>query len=104
MKFKFELDDVDTENFFTLFQREQNRIISTMLDAVVEQREPLACWMRGYITAVLNLDALAVKVHPRLTLHGHELMQPHIDVYGVNVYDVDGNYRGYQLNGVFHES
>ena len=95
MKFEFELDALDAEDFSDLFQFRRMRLLAAMLDNELSPlnyvRDNLAEYQRGYINSIKLLDDLQNRVYGCTAAYDTDLTQ-YIDRYGENEYDADGNF------------
>ena len=101
MKFEFELDGIDTQNFFGVFQSQSIAIVTRSLDIELGRfdyvkTEDIPSWMRGCINELLQLDRLAQIVSSgKFNTNYRDIAQHMIDRYGENQYDADGEYTGH---------
>ena len=101
MKFDFELDGIDTQNLFGIFQSQSIAIVQRSLDIESGKldyikTEDIPNWMRGCINELLQLDRLAQIVsNGRFNTNYRDIAQIMIDRYGENQYDEDGEYTGH---------
>lgn len=101
MKFEFELDGIDTQNFFGMFQSQSIAIMTRALDIEMGKydyvkTEDIPSWIRGCINELLELDRIAdiVSGGKFNTSYG-DIAQHWIDRYGQNQYDENEEYTGH---------
>lgn len=63
MKFEFELDDIDTENLFYIFQSHKLKLCEKMLDTEGDESK----WYKTHIQYIDELEGLVFSREPRYT-------------------------------------
>ena len=101
MKFEFELDGIDAQNFFGIFQSQSIAIVTRSLDIEMGKfdyvkTEDIPSWMRGCINELLELNRIADIVSGgRFNTSYRDIAQHMIAKYGENQYDENEEYTGH---------
>ena len=104
MKFEFELDGIDAQNLYGLFQSDVRHTIMRMFDAqdgLVEYATDVPAYVRGCINSIRQTDILCNKVNPEFKLNSEPMIAYWIAKYGENTYEND-EYTGYRIDGEEH--
>jgi hypothetical protein len=98
MKFEFQLDAIDVENLYGMFQSNRGHILIRMSDAragklpYVKETMCTDSYIRGCINEMQQLDVLINKMIPHNTFDSTGILKYFIDIYGENIYDENEEY------------